>query len=485
MLDNSKEPATLSATVESLVRIADRHTAIERPVCHTGTKDSFRSQIDVSLEDPTGASPEELESALSDFLRLNPDVGRLGFHKQLYSGVNLPAVLGEWVATLSNSVMHTFKVGPVSNLMEAEVVNQLSRLVGFENGEGLMVSGASQANLVSMMLARHALFPDLKETGYAGRELVAFVSDQAHYSMARAANVIGIGTRNLVAVRSDADGRMMPDALRHAIEAAIKDGKIPFYIGLTAGTTVLGAFDPVPKAVALAREFGLWVHVDGAWGAPVLFSQSHADLLSGCDEADSFTWDAHKLLNVPLTAGIILTRQKGWLHAATSGGGENYLFHKEAKQEQPEPELGELSIQSARRADCVKVWSAWKAVGRDGFAQKVDHLMEQKAHFLAYLNDQPDFDIIAPAPYLNVLFQYRPQHNSIAEPDVSKLNVAICERLAETGEAFIDYASFSGRTGIRMILAHSDISELYLNDLCDRIRQVGDALEIEQQKSLL
>ena len=483
MLDG-RDQATLGATVDSLVRIAKRYASIEGPVCHTGTKQSFRAQIDVDLDNPMGASNDELENVLSDFLRLNPSVDRLGFHKQLYSGVNLPAVLGEWVATLSNSVMHTFKVGPVSNLMEAEVVTQLSRLVGFEHGEGLMVSGASQANLVSMMLARHAMFPDIKDIGYAGQEPVAFVSDQAHYSMQRAANIIGIGISNLIGVQSDAEGRMQPDALHQAISRSIEAGKTPFYVGLTAGTTVVGAFDPVRETVALAREFGMWVHVDGAWGAPVLFSEHHSALLSGCSEADSFTWDAHKLLNVPLTAGIILTRKKGLLHGATSGGGENYLFHKHDDDEQPEPELGELSIQSARRADCVKVWSAWKAVGRDGFARKVDHLMEQKTRFVAYLADQATFQVIAPAPYLNVLFQYRPEGSSITEPGISQLNMSICDRLADTGEAFIDYASFAGRTGIRLILAHNDTDEVYLRSLCDRIREIGASLEADHSVSI-
>ncbi len=462
-----------------LSRLLERQKADDRPVCTPIPTDRLKEIVDVSLDNYDGSPLEELEKTLKQFLDLNPDVSQLAFHKQLYSGVNMPAVLGEWVATLSNSVMHTFKVGPVSNLMELEVIKQLCLLVGYENGEGLMVSGASQANLVSMMLARHELFPEIKKEGYAGKQLVAFVSDQSHYSMQRAANVMGLGSENLIAVKSDEHGRLCHEALREAIQESREQGKFPFYVGLTAGTTVLGAYDPIEECINIAQENGLWVHIDGAWGAPILFSQIHRSVLNSCDQADSFTWDAHKLLNVPLTAGVILTREKGKLLAATSGGGENYLFH--AGTSTP-VELGELSIQSARRADCVKVWSAWKAVGLSGFRNKVDHLMQMKEYFVSLFKELDCLEVIAPTPYLNILFQYRPAC-LMSEERISKLNKQICIELAQVGNAFIDYATFGGRTGIRLVLANSETNESYLDQLCDTIMKVGEKLSQSEEEN--
>ncbi|NSY39771.1 pyridoxal-dependent decarboxylase [Leisingera sp. ANG59] len=455
-----------------LNRLVQQHQAADRPVCHVKSRDEFAELVDVGLDSQNGSSLAEIEQALSQFLALNPDVSQLGFHKQLYSGVSMPAVLGDWVASLSNAVMHTFKVGPVANLMEMEVIRQLNQLVGFDNGEGLMVSGASQANLVSMMLARHSVCPEIKAEGYAGKQLVAYVSDQSHYSMRRAANVLGIGESNLIGVASDAEGRMCPLALECAIENSKRQGKIPFYIGLTAGTTVLGAYDPVSACLEVAERHDVWLHIDGAWGAPILFSDQHRHVLAGCERANSFTWDAHKLLNVPLTAGIILTRDKGLLKSATSGGGENYLFHATSDQL---PELGELSLQSARRADCLKVWTAWKAAGMNGFRSKVDHLIDMRRQFVKLLKGHEAFEVIAPAEFLNVLFQYRPSC-AMDEPAISDLNIRICAYLAETGEAFIDYASFGGQTGIRMILANQEVNQSYLDDLCRRIQEVGEML---------
>jgi len=191
-----------------------------------------------------------------------------------------------------------------------------------------MVSGASQANLIAMMLARHSIVPELKKKGYQGRGLVAFVSDQAHYSMQRAANIIGIGEDNLVAVNSDIIGVMDPQHLCSCIEKSIEEGMLPFFVGLTAGTTVVGAFEPILPCHEIAKFYGLWLHIDGAWGAPILFSEQHRVKLEGSELADSFTWDAHKLMNVPLTAGIILTKETGLLRDCVSGGGGITSFIK-------------------------------------------------------------------------------------------------------------------------------------------------------------
>ena len=174
--------------------------------------------------------------------------------------------------------MHTYQVGPVATLMELELIRQWNQLVRFENGEGVMVSGGSQANLIGMMLARHQVCPDNKSKGFEGRTLVAYVSDQAHYSGQKAANVLGIGTDNLIAVESDEEGRIKPEALQMEIDKSIAKGHLPFFISLTAGTTVIGAYDPVAPCSEIARKHNIWLHIDGAWGGPILFSEKHRHL---------------------------------------------------------------------------------------------------------------------------------------------------------------------------------------------------------------
>ncbi len=465
--------------VEVLDSLVNDYESIDRPVFKDIKAVDLTNILDLKLTDQ-GCSLEVLHRSLKDFMDYSPDVSQTGFHKQLYSGVNEPALLGEWVASLTNSVMHTYKMGPVATLMELEVIRQLNKLVGFEKGEGIMVSGASQANLIAMMLARHRICPQLKKEGYQGRSLVAFVSDQAHYSMQRAANIIGIGENNLIAVNSDENGKMDPENLRFCIEKSIEQGKLPFFIGLTAGTTVIGSFDPVMPCNEIAKFYGLWLHIDGAWGAPILFSERYKDYLSGCDQADSFTWDAHKLMNVPLTAGVILTRETGQLKDCVAGGGGNYLFHQD---ENSAFNMGELSIQSARRADCLKLWSSWKSEGTQGYLKKIETLQNKKSYFVELLDKHPKFSIIAPSPFLNVLFQFKPS-NQLHESELRALNVEICKLLAASGGAFIDYACFKGRTGIRAIFANEDVSRSYMDELLMSCEKLGTLIYRERSTSI-
>ena len=372
--------------------------------------------------------------------------------------------------------MHTYQMGPVPTLMELELIRQWNALVGFDRddnpAEGVMVAGGSQANLIGMMLARHHACPEYKTKGAEGRTLVAYVSDQAHYSGQKAANVLGIGTDNLVAVASDEEGRICPHALQQEIDASLSRGHVPFYIGLTAGTTVTGAFDSVSACSRIARQHGIWLHIDGAWGAPVLFSEQHRKLLADSHLADSFAWDAHKLMNVPITAAVILVRHAGALKACCSGGGGEYLFHAD---ENSDYNLGERSIQCGRRADALKVWLSWKALGNQGFAAKVDYLQDLKSRCVQMIEQHEALEMLAPAAFVNVLFRVRPEHIS-DEDDLQRLNIAICKKMMNDGGPYVDYAQYKGRYGIRLILANDEVDADQLASLLQVCEQTGQEL---------
>jgi glutamate/tyrosine decarboxylase-like PLP-dependent enzyme len=456
-------------------QLATQHFLQNNPVNNPISAKNLKKIVDFSLGEE-GAELDVLKQAAGHYLSYQPDSAQVDFFKLLYSGRNNPALLGDWITSLSNANMHTYQMSPVATLMEQELITQWNRLVGFTSstqvGDGVMVSGGSQANLIGMMMARHHICPDIKTKGLGNRTLVAFVSDQAHYSGQKAANVLGIGTDNLIAVASDNQGRLCPAALTEAIEHSIQQGHTPFYIGLTAGTTVLGAFDPVPECRAIADQYNLWLHIDGAWGAPVLFSQQHKHLLNGCELADSFSWDAHKLMNVPITAAVILTRHQGMLEQACGGGGGEYLFHND---ENAPYNLGQKSIQCGRRADSLKVWLSWKAVGNKGFEDKVDQLQAIKQGCVDTIDASTHLHMVGPAPYLNVLFQFRPAIH-MDEEQLRELNIAICKTMQIEGGAFVDYAKYQGKTGIRLILANSDTQVSDINRLLTNCIKTGEML---------
>ncbi|MGB1237135.1 MAG: pyridoxal phosphate-dependent decarboxylase family protein [Pseudomonadales bacterium] len=451
-------------------RVASAHCARQDAVVQAPSASELQQTLDLALGDE-GADSQTLEQAVKDYLHYNPNSGDPNFFKLLYSGRNEPALLGDWVTSLSNATMHTYQVGPVATLMEIELVKQFNQLIGFTQGDGLMVSGGSQANLVAMMLARHRACPEFKTQGADGRKLIAYVSDQAHYSAQKAVNLLGIGSDNLIAVASDEHGCIDPDELTKAIKHSKAQGHHPFFIGLTAGTTVTGSYDRVKPCREIADKHDLWLHIDGAWGAPVLFSSQHRHLLADCELADSFAWDAHKLMNVPITAAAILVREQGLLRECFSGGGTDYLFHAD---ENADFNFGVKSMQCGRRADALKVWLSWKALGNRGFAAKIDYLQGLKTHCLKQIEAQPHLESIAPADYLNVVFRYRPAHIQ-DEEQLKRLNTRITKVMAASGGAYSDYANYKGRTGIRLILANDKASKVHIDNL------LADCLEIGEQ----
>lgn len=458
--------------LEILTKAVTTWLAEERPVVQAPAAQELAAQLDVSLGEQ-GADWPTLEAAVCNYLHYNPDAAQPDFFKLLYSGRNDAALLGDWVTSLSNATMHTYQVGPVATLMELELIRQWNRLVGFDDtGEGVMVAGGSQANLIGMMLARHHICPDYKTRGSQGQTLVAYVSDQAHYSAQKAANVLGIGTDNLIAVATDEQGRMCPDALTAEINASIANGHVPFFIGLTAGTTVTGAFDPVAACSKIAKAYNIWLHIDGAWGAPVLFSQQHRHLLADSHLADSVAWDAHKLMNVPITAAVILVKHAGALTACCSGGGGDYLFHAD---ENAAYNLGERSIQCGRRADALKVWLSWKALGNQGFAAKIDHLQAMRATCVEQIGASSQLELLADASYLNVLFRFNPG-TGLTEAQLRTLNIEICKIMMRSGGPYVDYAQYKGRTGIRLILANGEVNAGHIERLITKVERVGDEL---------
>jgi len=469
--------------LDTFQHLAQQYLQQQRPASSPIDAQQVKQSIDLSLG-AVGSELEDLKQAASHYLKLQPDSGQVDFFKLLYSGRNHPALLGDWVASLSNANMHTFQVSPVATLMELELIKQWNQLVGFtndtQNGDGVMVPGGSQANLIAMMMARHRAVPDIKTKGIVNRTLVAYVSDQAHYSSLKAANILGIGTDNLVPVASDSQGRLCPLALTQAIKKSLSEGKTPFFIGLTAGTTVIGAFDPVPECRAIADQYKLWLHIDGAWGAPVLFSPQHRHLLKGSELADSFAWDAHKLMNVPITAAVILTRHQGMLEQTCGGGGADYLFHGD---ENAAYNLGQKSIQCGRRADALKVWLSWKAVGSNGYSNKVNHLQTLKQVCVDHIEASDQLHLIGPTPYLNVLFQFRPTMQQataddqwLNEDSLRELNIALCKRMQTHGCAYVDYAKYQGKTGIRLILANGDTQLEDIQRLINHCLEFGNQL---------
>ena len=269
-----------------------------------------------------------------------------------------------------------------------------------------------------------------------------YTSATSHYSIRKSAGLLGIGRNNVVKVAVDERGRMRPDALRIAIEKDLAEGHLPTMVNATLGTTVEGAYDPIRPLAELCKRHDIWLHLDGAWGASLVLCPEYASLFDGSEEADSITWDAHKMMGVPLTSSVLLTRKQ---EALTQGLSEraDYLFQQDSDWLNP----GTRSLQCGRRNDFLKVWTAWQVHGDLGYAQRLRHLRSLTAQAVDIVRAEPRLTLTLEPESLNVCFTVQ-GHDS----------PTICQRLHEQGRILVGFGEVQGQNVVRVIFVNPDLT---------------------------
>ena len=418
----------------------------------------------------TGTTYKEILSSIESYLKYSVRTGHRRYFNQLYAGFSLPSFLGEVITSLTNTSMYTYEVAPLATLMELELIEKMNRLVGFADGTGQFVTGGSNANLLAMLCARNRALPETKTKGLRlAQPLTMFISDQAHYSFSKAANVLGIGADNVTRVKTDHNGRMIPDRLDWDIRNQIKQGKKPFFVTATAGTTVLGAFDSINDVATIAKQYGLWLHVDGAFGGSVLLSRKYRSMLSGSEKADSFTWDPHKMMTTPLICSAILVKDKSLLTENCYSDDTEYLFHDHKNKAY---DLGVMSLQCGRRVDAFKLWLSWKYYGNKGYEQRVDKLFELAAYATEVVRKEKHLELVRPTQSVNVCFRYIP----VVKTDLNRFNLILRERLMKAGTSLFNYSLIDGNVILRLVFVNPETQKSDIHHLFDTILATGAAL---------
>jgi glutamate/tyrosine decarboxylase-like PLP-dependent enzyme len=407
--------------------------------------------------------------------------GHPGFSNQLYGDQDAAGLLGEWMTALLNTSMYTYEVAPVVTLMELELMRQMCAKVGWDDdvGEGVLAPGASIANLMALLAARHRFEPKAKREGlFGGEPLVLFTSCEGHYSIDRAASIAGLGTAAVRKIDVDEVGRMRPESLVAEIERARAEGARPFFVCATASTTVAGAFDPIPEIADIAQENELWLHLDAACGGGVLLSESRRHLMRGSERADSVAWNPHKMMGVPLACSALLLRERGWLEA-TNGMGADYLFHD---GDDANYDLGDRTLQCGRRVDALKLWLSWCALGDEGHAKRIDSLFGIAHTLRGMIAERANFELVRQPQGCNTCFHFVPPSLRGLKPGkergraIGEATVEIRERLVEDGRLLINYAPLDGVSVFRHVASNHRVTEEDLVFLLDEIERHGSDL---------
>ncbi|KAK7529942.1 pyridoxal phosphate-dependent transferase [Phyllosticta citribraziliensis] len=367
-----------------------------------------------------------------------------GFLDKLYASTNAIGVASELILAVLNTNVHVYQVSPALTLVEKYVTKRLAQLIGFTspNAGGINQPGGSASNSSSVVIARNTLYPETKDNGIGGRRFILFTSAHGHYSLEKAAQMFGFGSRAVRAVPVDAAGRMDPAALESLVVAARDAGETPFYVNATAGTTVMGSYDPFDAIADVCQKHNLWLHVDGSWGGCVIFNDAlRRGRTDGIERADSVAITPHKMLGVPMTCSFLLAKDLRQFHQSmTLPAG--YLFHNTPTDEIYD--LADLTPQCGRRGDSLKLYLSWAFYGSAGLSSHVATAFARSEQLHALLSASRDIVLVtspdSPPPCLQVCFYYAPAGALHADADVnSARTVAMAERLIRRGW-MVDYA---------------------------------------------
>ncbi|KAM6456852.1 glutamate decarboxylase 1-like isoform 2-T2 [Liasis olivaceus] len=394
--------------------------------------------------------PEPLEQILvdcRDTLKYGVKTGHPRYFNQLSSGLDIIGLAGEWLTATANTNMFTYEIAPVFIIMEEILLKKMQEIIGWEEREsdGIFSPGGSISNLYSVLVARYKRYPEVKTKGMAALpEIILFVSEHSHYSIKKAAAVVGIGMDNVIAIKCDERGKMIPSEL---------EGNI----------------------IKVKRQ--------AAWGGGLLLSRKHSHKLNGIERANSVTWNPHKLMGVPLQCSAFLVREKGLLHACNQLCAD-YLFQPD-KAYDTIYDTGDKTIQCGRHVDVFKLWLMWRAKGTGGFEILINKFLELAEYLYKELKTRNNYELVFDAePELsNVCFWYIPPslRHIPKGPDREKrlhqIAPKIKARMIEEGTTMVSHQPLGDNVNFfRMVFSNPATKKSDVDFILEEIERLGKDL---------
>jgi glutamate/tyrosine decarboxylase-like PLP-dependent enzyme len=399
-----------------------------------------------------------------------------GFHvpSANYFGLMNPtptymAVLAEALVAALNPQLASLARSQLASKIEKETVRWIGELVRWDKPfDGTFTTGGNEANFSGIAMALSAHFPASLDDGIAaiGARPVFYASAESHHSLDKSAGLLGIGRKAVRRIPVNERIQLDPAKLESQIAADKAAGFAPFCVVATAGTTNSGAIDDLVALAETCKRHGLWLHVDGAYGAAAVFSDRHRDLVRGIELADSITIDPHKWLAMPFAAGVILTSHPEMLQQ-TFGVSTPYM--PKAATHSPILDNFQVSAQWSRRMNSLKLWLTLRVHGRKAYEELIDRQLKLAGFFASWAGKSEAFELAAPQvlPIVNL----RVKLPGAAEDQVRAANEAIVHDVTKDGRRWISTTRVNGRSVIRAMIisyltSHRHIEELIvsLND---------------------
>ena len=401
------------------------------------------------------------------------DANRLGHPMYMGHQVSFPLSTAVWtdviISTLNQSLA-VEEMSPTLTPLEHRVIGWMCEAVGFPAGSGgTLTSGGTEATFTALLAARARALPDSWMNGVSEPRPVVLCGEHTHYAVTRAVAELGLGMRSAIAVPSR-DYRMDVDALDRELRQMMDRGVTVMAVVATAGHTATGAFDDLDTIGQLCESLGVWLHVDGAHGATAVLSERHRHRVRGIERAHSIAWDPHKMMLLPLPAGMLLVRSERALQAAFAQRAP-YLFHGTDDSARIRDQ-GVRSFQCSRRADVLKLWVVLQRLGRRGIADLHDHLCDLAIRVRDELAVHPEFEILH-EPDSNILcFRYRGDRPA-DDPSLDDLNREIRERYNRSGVGWITSTLLDGRRVLRVTMMNPRSTQAHIRAMVEGVLARG------------
>jgi aromatic-L-amino-acid decarboxylase len=363
------------------------------------------------------------------------------------------AAVADLLGSVLNQNVTAWRSSPAAVTLERTVVSWLAEAIGCAGFRGSLTGGGSSANLMGLAIAREAKMPSNEAGVHGAAQGVVYASEEVHMSISKSIALLGIGRENLRLISTDDSFRLIPSELEQAIQRDQAAGKIPIAVVASAGTVNTGAIDPLPEIAAIARRHGLWMHVDGAYGA--LAAIAAPAKFTGMSLADSLSLDPHKWLYQPLDCGCLLYRDVNAAHAAFTHTGDY------AKALTNDPVEGfaffEESLELSRRFRALRLWLSLRYHGLQAFRAAIQKDLDLAQRLASAISQQPELELMARGELSAVCF--RVTGTALPEKEFNRRNAAILKRVLQRGRVYLSNATLRGKFCLRACIVNHRTTE--------------------------
>ncbi|MDX1708304.1 MAG: pyridoxal-dependent decarboxylase [Desulfobacterales bacterium] len=444
----------------------------QKPVIHQPPLEALASNLELSTYMRKGGlSGERLAQFLTQYLESTTRLLHPAYLAHQVGTSHYAGALASLIDGFTHNPMAIYEMGPGAATIEWTLINWLLTKVGWQPqplrasqnadrifGGGVLTHGGSLANLTALLAARSRVAPDAWQEGNPGN-LVILAPAESHYSIARAAGIMGLGRNAVHSMAVDDRGVVIPEKLPETYARLTDEGKTVMAVVANGCSTAAGLYDPIRKMGEFCNAQQVWLHIDGAHGASALLSDRHKKRLDGVELADSLIWDAHKLLRTPSLCTAVLVKDARTIDQAFQQEA-SYIFHE---KDQPGFDFIHRTVECTKAGLGLKWFFVLAALGEQGLAKHVDDQYERAQLAYDFIEAQPEFSCAA-----------EPQSNILCfRVDASDaLQLEIRDKLIAQGDFYLSTTEFGGRRYLRMVFNHPDTSLDDIKRLIQEIRKL-------------